>query len=137
MLHVGKHPMFVEGTLLHNLTFGCAKGTQDHSLKRVLTICEKMGLPQHILNTIRDDKLECSWSTLLSLTECVQLHIARALIANPEVLCIHKPTLTFNDALKEQIYKVLKEFVLNRGLEMDPKSFYMRRPRTCIFSARN
>merc|ERR1712176_1194425 len=64
------------------------------------------------------------------------LHVARALVANPEVLVIHKPTLFLNTAMGDLMYETLKSYVENRGLYLDPAQFYHRRPRTCIVSAR-
>ena len=52
------------------------------------------------------------WSFLLSSTESALLHIARAFIANPEVMCLHKPVLHLSQQMGDNIYKVLQEYVL-------------------------
>lgn len=135
-LHVSKDPSFVEGSLYYNLTFGCADANSDH-MERVKSICVKLGLKPYIIKTIQDTSMkDCDWLKLLSSTEIALLHVARALVCNPEVLCIHKPALFLNTEMSDNMYAVLKEFVCNRGLEEDTKTFYQRRPRTCIVSAR-
>eukprot|EP00441_Pelagodinium_beii_P046865 CAMPEP_0197622862 /NCGR_PEP_ID=MMETSP1338-20131121/2984_1 /TAXON_ID=43686 ORGANISM="Pelagodinium beii, Strain RCC1491" /NCGR_SAMPLE_ID=MMETSP1338 /ASSEMBLY_ACC=CAM_ASM_000754 /LENGTH=930 /DNA_ID=CAMNT_0043192633 /DNA_START=111 /DNA_END=2903 /DNA_ORIENTATION=+ len=140
-LHVSKDPMFVEGTLLANLTLGVGKqvggaGVADGSKERALAICKRLGLSEDVMHTIAADNLVCPWREVLSSTECALLHLARALIANPEILCIHKPTLYLNNEYSDLLYSVLKDFVANRGLDMDAREFHKRRPRTCIVTAR-
>lgn len=136
-LHVSKDPMFVEGSLRFNMTFGCGKGTDDHNLDRVMAICEQLHVPGYLMKAIREeDGAEYEWGHLLSSTDAALLHVARALITNPEILCIHKPALFLNTELSNTVYKVLKEFVSGRGLVQDPAEFYHRRPRTCVVTAR-
>jgi len=137
-LHVSKDPSFVEGSLFYNLTFGCADPNENH-MERVLAICTKLGLKKYIVDTVKDKSMtDGDWLNVLSSTEIALLHVARALVTNPEVLCIHKPALFLNTELSDNMYAVLKEFVTNRGLEekSDPQEFYHRRPRTCIVTAR-
>merc|ERR1712072_313060 len=92
-------------------------------------------MPDNIVKTIETD-LKCDWLGLLSSTEAALLHVARSLIANPEILCIHKPALYLNERLGDNMYTQLKDFVQHRGLCLDKSTFYARRPRTCILSAR-
>jgi len=143
-LHVSKEPMFVEDTLYENLTLGVGKigkgvqtsAQQDGSMDRALAICKRLGLSGDVLASIEQNESVCPWNDVLSSTECALLHLARALIANPEILCIHKPTLYLNNEYSDMMYQVLKDFVENRGLDLDPKEFHNRRPRTCIVTAR-
>jgi len=135
-IHVSYEPMFFEDTLLANLTFGCAKSSNDGNLERVLDICKKLHISENILLTIEANELATEWLTVLSATEASLLHIARALIANPDVLVIHKPTLYLSNEMADVVYTVLKDFVDNRGLLLDGEEFHTRRPRTCIVSAR-
>jgi len=135
-LHVSKDPLFTEGTLYSNLTMGCNTKGNDSAMPRVLAICRKLGICKDLLNTVAQNELVANWHGLLSSTEASLLHTARALIANPELLLIHKPTLCLNSEMTDTLYYILKEFVENRGLEADPSDFYNRRPRTCILTAR-
>jgi len=136
VLHVSKDPLFIHDTLYKNLIFGCARHSGNDDMDRVLGICRRLGLPKHILETIETNTAPVAWLNVLSSTEASLLHVARALIANPEILIIHKPTLFLNTELSDTMYTLLKEFVEHRGLFKDPKEFYVRRPRTCLVTAR-
>ncbi|CAE8597453.1 unnamed protein product, partial [Polarella glacialis] len=103
-IHVSYEPMFFEDTLLANLTFGCAKSSNDGNLERVLDICKKLHISENILLTIEANELATEWLTVLSATEASLLHIARALIANPDVLVIHKPTLYLSNEMADVVY---------------------------------
>lgn len=70
----------------------------------------------------------------LSYTDTAMVHLARALIANPEVLVVHRPARHFDARTGELIMRLLREFVNNRGIEIDRESRHRRRPRTCFFS---
>mmetsp|Transcript_105486 Transcript_105486/g.187599 ORF Transcript_105486/g.187599 Transcript_105486/m.187599 type:complete len:243 (+) Transcript_105486:2-730(+) len=135
VLHVAKDPMFTQDTLLDNLTFGCVKGTGDDKMDRVLKICQRLQVPDHIQRTVRENTLRCKWLDMLSSTDSALLHVVRALVANPEVLVIHKPALFLNNEMSDLMYTVLKDYVDNRGLECGG-NVHGRRPRTCIVSAR-
>merc|ERR1712205_206783 len=74
------------------------------------------------------------WGETLSHTQQQLLSLARALIANPEFLVAHKPTLGFDHACRMIVLQALKDFVRKRGLEQDEQALHLRRPRTCIFS---
>lgn len=125
-------PLFFEGTLEDNLLFGVAPGDDDGRLERVQQICQKLGLDKEVVEQA-ESNAEHVWSDVLSSTQCQLLSIASALIANPEVLCIHKPTQTFDSLTATKVTEVFKEFVEKRGLvQLSPVS--ARRPRTCIMT---
>merc|ERR1711871_920487 len=63
------------------------------------------------------------------------LHLARALIANPEILCIHKPTLPFDSPGVKKVIMMLGRFVREKGVWQDDSERWFRRPRTCFFTA--
>jgi ABC-type multidrug transport system fused ATPase/permease subunit len=73
-------------------------------------------------------------TTFLSRSDRKLIHLARALIYNPEVIVIHTPGMYFDRDMKTTILEAMKDFVKERGLEMDPTTKSIRRPRTCIFS---
>lgn len=131
VLQVQPTPMFSSGTLLENLAFGVMPGHDDGRLSRVLAICEKLGIaPDVVRHTEKNEKHR--WVEVLSSTQCQQLSIARALVANPEILCLHKPTQIFDDELADLVGTVLREFVDSRGLANASTPHERLRPRTCI-----
>jgi len=75
------------------------------------------------------------WRNSLSFQEKAKLHVARALIMNPEVLILEKPLMNLDEAESELVMTVLREFVSNRGVCMPSSSRELRRPRTCFFTA--
>merc|ERR1712159_122520 len=127
---------------MENLTFGTSNeaitaeegasdGNPDTHPDRIVAICNKLGVRQEVIQYIMDGVVR-NWREVLSLTESVLLHLARALVANPEGLVIHKPTLVFDDAAAETVFRALRAFVDERGLEQDPSQRLHRRPRTCF-----
>mmetsp|Transcript_98493 Transcript_98493/g.254610 ORF Transcript_98493/g.254610 Transcript_98493/m.254610 type:complete len:118 (-) Transcript_98493:4-357(-) len=77
------------------------------------------------------------WHQRLSHVEIKEVMLARALIANYHVLCIHRPTAGFSDKASENVMSLLREFVTNKGVgqDMDPVKLEQRRPRTCIITS--
>lgn len=66
-----------------------------------------------------------------------KLSLARALVANPTVLCMHKPALAYDAADKNRAMMCLRHFVQDRGLcipDIDSHAAN-RRPRTVIYTA--
>eukprot|EP00434_Breviolum_minutum_P040557 symbB.v1.2.036040.t1/scaffold4980.1/size32161/1 len=77
-----------------------------------------------------------SWPSQLSNSEKWRFQLARAFVADPHVLIVHRPVDELDSDLKELVLSLLREFVDKRGLEMthSPMSFNQRHPRTVIFS---
>jgi ABC-type multidrug transport system fused ATPase/permease subunit len=132
--YIPSQPLFFAGTLLWNLTFSVEEpGHPDAKLERVQGICRLLRLPEEVIDHVQEDHSQ--WMKLLSEVEARILCLARALITNPEVLCMDKPLVAFEPPLQEQILKVLKEkHVKQRGALQNFGTIDHRRPRTCIFS---
>eukprot|EP00931_Biecheleriopsis_adriatica_P074854 TRINITY_DN48837_c0_g1_i1.p1 TRINITY_DN48837_c0_g1~~TRINITY_DN48837_c0_g1_i1.p1 ORF type:complete len:961 (+),score=149.45 TRINITY_DN48837_c0_g1_i1:71-2953(+) len=127
-------PLFLDSSLYENLTFGTdTSNEKDACMERVLAICRKLHIPEHIMGMIqaRSDSVGLG---MLSLSEKTQLQLVRALVANPEVLVLHKPTCHFTDAHTALVLRAFKEHVQQRGLEME-EPWWVRRPRTVLFTA--
>merc|ERR1712060_654340 len=62
------------------------------------------------------------------------LSIARALVTDYELLVIHRPTSNLSSNAMLPVMELLWEYVQNRGVCM-PEEWWLRRPRTCIFSS--
>lgn len=133
LLHVWTEPMFFKGTLLENLNIGVREGDPDGRTDRVLSICRKLGVTNDILDLVPTDSVQ-RWGEVLSLSQQYLLNFARCIVANFEVLFLHKPTLAFDDETSKKVLDVLKDFVVSRGVEQDPQSWQFRRPRTCVMT---
>jgi len=134
VLHMSMEPVFFHGSMTRNLIIGVRGGEADSNLQRVRTICSRLGLPNKILDLIGTETNK-AWGEVLSQTQRCLLTLARGLIANFEVLCIHKPTLAYDEDTSLKVLVLLKEFTTHKGVEQDPASFDLRRPRTCLVSS--
>jgi len=132
MLHVPERPTFFYGTLLANLTYGCRQHDADARPSRVRSICQKLGLDDEVLDYLKDgDERKQSWGEVFSNTKICLLSLARALVYNPEIMCLHKPMLPYSDEVKSEVMRILKDFVDSRGVEQFADSS-CRRVRTCL-----
>jgi len=134
VLHVNCDALFFHGSLYENMTFGVRLGDSDGRLERVLSICARLGLGDSVLEALQIPDV-CEWGSVICETKQTLLSLARALIANPEVLCIHKPTEGFDKHTANIVLGVLQDFVRERGIEEDPATRHLRRPRTCIITS--
>ncbi|CAJ1355759.1 unnamed protein product, partial [Effrenium voratum] len=80
---------------------------------------------------------EEAWYNRMSRSEAKRLHLARAFIASPEVLVLHSPLSDLDKELAQDLAVLLREFVEERGIEMDPKTKHRRRRRTVFFSEKH
>lgn len=157
VLHVTYLPEFVSGKgILENLCFGPSDGV-DEDPKRVLAICSRLGLSAELLKVLEAEahaaiegsslnaeeaslvkkslELTAKNGSLMSHTDRCLLHLARALVMNPEVLVLHKPLTHFDRFHAKRVLQLLREFVDLRGIEKPAVGRRLRRPRTCIYSA--
>eukprot|EP00747_Dinoflagellata_sp_TGD_P085127 gnl/TRDRNA2_/TRDRNA2_162772_c0_seq2.p1 gnl/TRDRNA2_/TRDRNA2_162772_c0~~gnl/TRDRNA2_/TRDRNA2_162772_c0_seq2.p1 ORF type:complete len:340 (-),score=65.44 gnl/TRDRNA2_/TRDRNA2_162772_c0_seq2:9-995(-) len=133
LLHVSSEKQFFIGTLLQNLTFGVTPNDSDGDIDRVCGICKSLKLTPHVINKISSEEVQ-PWKEILSRSQSSLLCIARALIANPEVLIMHKPTEDFDDITSRNILGILQNFVRQKGIHLDATTRRLRRPRTCIIT---
>ena len=81
-----------------------------------------------------NDGIDIDWSSTASFSERSLLAVARALIASPELLCLHKPLKPYEYILTNNLVGVFREFCRGKGLEEPEEERPYRRPRTCIFT---
>eukprot|EP00747_Dinoflagellata_sp_TGD_P084796 gnl/TRDRNA2_/TRDRNA2_162652_c4_seq6.p1 gnl/TRDRNA2_/TRDRNA2_162652_c4~~gnl/TRDRNA2_/TRDRNA2_162652_c4_seq6.p1 ORF type:complete len:473 (+),score=84.71 gnl/TRDRNA2_/TRDRNA2_162652_c4_seq6:103-1521(+) len=136
VLHISLQPMFARDTLMKNLIYGVSKvEDSDASPERVLAICRRTGLQDpRIFKHLESDEIH-DWAEIFSHTQLSLLNIARAVVANPEIMCVHKPTLNFDEVLGKQILELFQEFVAKKGILQDQSMIHLRRPRTCVLTA--
>jgi len=93
---------------------------------------ESTGLLSH--ESTSGDLQGSRWHDAMTYTEGVKIHLARALITNPEVLVLQRPLHHFELRDAKEVMKVLREHCDQRGLAMDESSRLRRRPRTIFYS---
>jgi len=75
-----------------------------------------------------------SWQETLASAERAKIHLARALIVNPEVLVLQRPLIHYDDREAPVVLEVITDFVNKRGICLPEASINRRRPRTLFFS---
>jgi len=157
VLHVPAEPILLTGSLWKNLALDKQPGNSFVD-DRIVRICERLGLGKDLTAQLkaeikfaisakelpRDDgdvqeidlcaSVRPSWQQEIAATDQVLINIARAMVFNPEILVMHKPTALLSEALARRIFACLKEHQLNRGLELQAETTYARRPRTVFIS---
>jgi len=109
--------------------------TREVSVRSVAAVNREESMLSHN-NTNLDDKREnaAGWFQSFSSTDLLKFCLARALIANTEILILHKPFVPFENEAKEQVATCLHEHVRSRGIGLPMDTLIMRRPRTCFYS---
>jgi ABC-type multidrug transport system fused ATPase/permease subunit len=138
LLHVSHESLFFKGSLYANLALGINRGSPDEQNleERMLKICACLGMPPHVTDFIKEghDGAVHPWASVLASSEQACIGIARAVIANPELLCIHKPLSGQPDERAHSIMELLRRLVDEKGVFMDPLQRSQRRPRTCLLT---
>lgn len=138
VLHVDSEPIFFKGTLLENLCIDI-QNPSDGSLTRVSKILKRLGLITSHKKNIERLLLSKSsnWWDDLAQAECELLNLARALVCNSDLLCIHKPLHVGMETqeLVQAVTQACRNFVDERGLEQEPSEIYLRELRTCIITS--
>jgi ABC-type transport system involved in cytochrome bd biosynthesis fused ATPase/permease subunit len=134
---VTSHPLFLHDTLVANMTFGMSaddrRAEEESDFSRIRNICHRLGASPGTMEMI-DSKTKFDWCQMLSYSQLKILHIARALIANPEVLVLEKPTLGFDQRAAENMMGIIREHIDRKGLGLSGDHLVLARPRTVIFS---
>lgn len=81
-----------------------------------------------------DDSDEENWQERLSSTEIAKIHLARALIMNPEVMVLHRPLYSYDTPVANNIVRIISKHVENRGFHLSEDGRARRRPRTVFFT---
>jgi len=125
----------------------------DGLIERVVKICKRLHIPEDLIALVKqgpnkaetkpgpgDPSKGCygtgevhDWAETLSSTYKMSFTLVRALVKNPQVLCLHKPLDFFDDALGDVVLQVIQEFCTNKGVEID-EDRHFRRPRTCLMT---
>lgn len=130
---VADDPIFFNGTLYDNLAMGLDVNSPDVTRRRIKSICKRVTRSNTITDYL-DRQEELAWRDVFSAGQCKALCIARALIQNCEVLCIHKPLARMTNDDAQGTMLALHDHVENKGLELT-SDLAKRRPRTVFVSA--
>merc|ERR1711963_800719 len=132
---VTQEPMLLETTLWKNLTLGHSGGDSMHTFK----ILNRLGL-QDLAESVNlelshpQHEGENQWWKRLSNADIAKIHVARALIANSEMLVLHRPCANFDSTQSDELMDLLGEYIEDRGVEIEGP-LRSRRPRTLFYSS--
>jgi len=130
VLHLTGQDQFLARPLLENLKIGT---DGDISLDIIRDILVRLGISSHIVEKL-DSKENFDWERVVSETDAHLLSIVRALLANYELLILHRPVSGLTQQTASKVMDLLQEFVALRGIGQDPSGWHTRSPRTCIIS---
>jgi hypothetical protein len=124
-LLVHNEPMIVAESLLKNLKFGNPKCDEAFAWK----VAEALGLSKNVLQ--RGNMSVGAGGFILRLVDRQVVCIARALLAEPHVLCLIKPAALFGKEHAAEVMRVLKDWQTRKGLWADqptesPQDFILR-----------
>jgi len=132
-LHVCVDPCFFDGTLMENMCFG-VEVSSDGAKDRVRAILRALQCEDCVDGGV-DSTDKKMWQAQLTLKEQHTLNLARALIANPHLLCLHKPTMAYGAKNSDMAMQFLQAFVRKRGVEQGSAPVESRQRRTVIYTS--
>lgn len=133
-LNVSEQLLFFQGKLIDNLTIGLQlSNTAQPPRDKIARVLKQLKLPQRVIAFLDSDEV-LDWRQIFSRTQLQLLNIARALISNYAVTCIHKAVQAFPHELARSVLQVLKDHVTYRGIGEDPNTAFNRRPRTVLIT---
>jgi len=133
-----------EGSVAFNVFFAllASKGVRNvaelskEDRDRGVRVCKALDMMPKIVQAVeKHDEHTGTHLKGLSLTTKIRIQLARALVANPEVLVMHMPVDSLREAQGKRVIKQLVNFVRNKGVELEPDDCGRRRPRTCLFTS--
>lgn len=156
ILYVSADSVLLNLSLWQNLTFGNAKGNNPYRVENILKaldmhealeLCRRdltarkkafdgAGDEQEKTEEEEEEEIEKvnpldKWRS----SQKANVHLARALIMNPELMVLHRPFMNYpNKKQSDHIATILKEHRDTRGFQMDPSQKHTRRPRTMFFT---
>eukprot|EP00929_Paragymnodinium_shiwhaense_P080068 TRINITY_DN41736_c0_g5_i1.p1 TRINITY_DN41736_c0_g5~~TRINITY_DN41736_c0_g5_i1.p1 ORF type:complete len:839 (-),score=137.69 TRINITY_DN41736_c0_g5_i1:136-2544(-) len=144
VLHVDEEVQVFDESIAFNAFFGMLNGRDIRKpkdlpmdvLERGWKVCEMLRFPPAMMAKARDlEADEDGYHATLCTSDRKRLHVARALIYNPEIMITNMPTRGFDKATSETLLNCLREVVDKGGLALERSSSDARtRPRTCIFT---
>merc|ERR1711879_848008 len=97
ILHSDKDVQLLDGSFLDNILLGKTPA-EIGGLPRVRRICELVGFQTHVMRLLEEESANLAdWFERLSGSGRARVNLARVLVANPEVLIMHKPLQAFNE----------------------------------------
>lgn len=159
-LYVSSAPLFMDGTLMYNLTFALSQGAESSRVQTVRTLCEilhfsadfldeylpvgnvvaKLSTVSHHAGEDVEDAPKMNWATVLSRSQQQRLSLVRAIMFDPRLLCLEGPFDSLGEDTMDTVGDMLSHYVHEGGSagivggELIQSSD--RAPRTCVATLR-
>lgn len=141
VLHVAEEPQILDGGLWKNLALKHHFGNDEED-QRIIRICQRLGFSDRMMGLLMEEygsgkdaqDQGSDWQNRVSTTDQALINIARALIYNAEVLVLNRPSGQLSQEMADNVARLLREMVDNRGLELCKETALTRRPRTVFVS---
>merc|ERR1712107_576224 len=75
-----------------------------------------------------------AWAESLSYTSVVKINLARAFIANADMLVLQRPFHHYDEGTSRKVSDIIRRHLDNRGLGLPQETLGMRRPRTIFYT---
>jgi ABC-type ATPase involved in cell division len=139
-VHVSTEIVILDRSLWENLTFG-RPGARPQRVQAILQRMQHAGsdISKQLEAELSSPEgrllgnMGSSWLRSLPNGDKAVIHLARAFIANPEVLVLSRPRQLFSQRSASEIVGTMRDHIIERGLE-SPESRDTRRPRTIIYT---
>uniref|UniRef100_A0A7S2FH94 ABC transporter domain-containing protein n=2 Tax=Octactis speculum TaxID=3111310 RepID=A0A7S2FH94_9STRA len=125
-------------TILENMTYGIKKSPSiDWAAleERSRIILKRLGMADHIMESFKTPGFLGVNGVCITRADRQLINLGRAFLMNPEMIIMHKPAALLNEKQAKLCLAMMREFVDNRGVLMDPaEPIVMRRKRTLLFT---
>lgn len=137
LLVVSSDPLFL-GTrnLYENVCLGVVPGTPDGAPSRVRRVLERLHVPEKIVALAELANADIPAWKEFSTRTLQLINLARAFIANPDVMLLQTPVQFFGHQDTHSLMMALQEYVERRGFEHCDDTIHSRHPKTCVMTAR-
>ena len=144
IVQIQENPMIMgpEESIFDNLIFGFKKSPSLDLValeKRALKVMAALGFSTELMgDKFKEHNFIGVGGSKLTRSDRQLISIGRALIMNPEMLIVHKPTALLDEKGTEKVLEAFQEYCSNRGFLMDPdEALIKRRKRTIVYTAKN
>jgi len=159
ILHVSCDPILLSMSCWENLTFGYQDAQPDHVrlILKTLKMDKTLAEVEQNLRLLHGESTDedggtgdaeggkereptgmsaGEWHSKFNFVEKAKIHLARALIVNPEVLILQRPFAHYGQSQTKDLTKCLRQHVDNKGFCLPSAAVLKnrRRPRTVFFS---
>lgn len=113
-VNVAIKPLIFDASFSYNLMYGASP---TRNIKDCKMLCEMLGMDEMYTKRLSDPAFKLGYNgNRLSLADRSLVCLIRGILADPDVLIVHRPIQNYGAKYGEHVYDLLKKFTKNRGL---------------------